>query len=70
MVQHLVVDPVQSPSTWQSLRPPDAVSQTFCAPGTSDRSTHAWPMAVLHLPSSAQKIGQVDALWHTLLPEP
>jgi hypothetical protein len=61
MVQHLVVEPEQSVSAWQSLSPCVADSQTFCAPATSDLSTHALPIAVSHLESSAQKIGQVMA---------
>jgi hypothetical protein len=61
MVQHLVVEPLQSVSAWQSLSPCVADSQTFCAPATSDLSTHALPIPVSHLESSAQKIGQVMA---------
>jgi hypothetical protein len=61
MVQHLVVEPEQSVSALQSLSPCVADAHTFCAPATSDRSTHAWPIAVLHLESSAQKIGHVFA---------
>jgi hypothetical protein len=70
MLQHLVVDPVQSVSAWQSLSPVDACSQTFCAPWTSERSTQALPIVVSHFASLVQKMGQVLASWHTLPPDP
>jgi hypothetical protein len=57
MVQHFVVDPLQSESAWQSLRPTPAEAQTFSEPGTSDRSTQALPIVVSHLLSLEQKIG-------------
>jgi hypothetical protein len=41
MVQHFVVDPLQSESAWQSSSPTSAEAQTFSAPDTSDRSTQA-----------------------------
>jgi hypothetical protein len=57
MVQHFVVDPLQSESAWQSLSPSPAAAQTFWAPGTSDRSTQALPIVVSHFVSLEQKIG-------------
>jgi hypothetical protein len=66
LVQHFVVDPVQSLSTWQSISAVAAGAQTFWAPATSDRTTHAWPAAVLHEMSEVQKWGHAVALWQTL----
>jgi hypothetical protein len=69
-VQHFVVVPLQSESAAQTLTPAFAGSQTLCAPGLRDLSTHAWPIVVSHLLSVVQKIGHVVADWHTLPPVP
>jgi hypothetical protein len=41
MVQHFVVEPLQSESAWQIFSPSPAEAQIFSAPDTSDRSTQA-----------------------------
>jgi hypothetical protein len=70
MVQHFVVDPLQSESALQSSRPTPAAAQIFSAPDTSDRSTQAWPIVVSHFESLEQKIGHDAADWQTLPPDP
>jgi len=70
MVQHLVVVPLQSVSAWHSWSPRLAASHTCFAPGTSDLSTHAWPIDVSHVVSLVQNCGQAVAAWQTLPPDP
>jgi hypothetical protein len=57
MVQHLVVEPVQSPSALQNFSPVVAVWQDFWALVASDVEMQALPIVVSHMLSFVQNLG-------------
>jgi hypothetical protein len=70
MVQHLVVEPVQSLSAVQNFRPLVAVWQDVFALLASDVEMQAWPIVVSHVWSLEQNFGHADASLQTLPPAP